>query len=309
MALEQRARLLEQQAAKIRQLARSVHERQVRNQLRTLSEADEEDTDLLYAALLLAALDNNELDVAAYQRRADELADEFVQSLEETMSPADRIAALNTFLFDEYGFHGSRTEFYNASNSYLNEVIDDREGLPITLSVLYMHIAGKAGLNVVGIGLPGRFVVQHRPQDGPSQLIDVYDRGKLLSLEDAKLLVRSFSGRGWDEQYLQPHSTDQILLRMLRNLVGVANREQDAEAALRYIDTILVFHPDSAEDRLMKALLCYNTDRLDEGINTIDWILERRPEGFLLGQLRRLRATMQARRDARREVPPTAEME
>ncbi|QDU38726.1 putative periplasmic serine endoprotease DegP-like precursor [Maioricimonas rarisocia] len=309
IALEQRARLLEQQAAKIRQLARSVHERQVRNELRTLFEADEADVNLLHAALLLAALDNDELDVAAYQRRADELADEFVQSLEENLSPADRIAALNRFLFDEYGFHGSRTEFYNASNSYLNEVIDDREGLPITLSVLYMHIAGRAGLNVVGIGLPGRFVVQHAPADGDPQLIDVYNRGQVLSRDDAKQLVRSFTGRGWDEEYLQPHSTSQILLRMLRNLVGVANREQDAEAALRYIDTILVLNPDSAEDRLMKALLCYNTDRLDEGIDTIDWILERRPEGFLLGQLRRLRATMQARRDAEREVPPAPEME
>ena len=298
IALEQRARLLEAQAEKLRQLARTVHEQQIRETLGTLFEADEDEIDLLHAALLLAALDNDELDVDAYRRRADDLADEFVRSLPEDLSAADRVAALNRFLFQEYGFHGSRTEFYSASNSYLNEVIDDREGLPITLSVLYMHIADRAGLEVAGIGLPGRFVVQHLPADGEPQLIDVYERGKLLSEDDARTLVRSFTGRGWQEEYLQPQGPRQILMRMLRNLVGVANREQDAEAALRYIDTILVLDPESAEDRLMKALLCYNTDRLDEGIDTIDWILERRPEGFLLGQLRRLRATMQARRDA-----------
>ncbi|MEW4531256.1 transglutaminase family protein [Maioricimonas sp. JC845] len=298
IALEQRARLLEAQAEKLRQLARTVHEQQIRETLGALFEADEDEIDLLHAALLLAALDNDELDVDAYRRRADDLADEFVRSLPEDLSAADRVAALNRFLFQEYGFHGSRTEFYSASNSYLNEVIDDREGLPITLSVLYMHIADRAGLEVAGIGLPGRFVVQHLPADGEPQLIDVYERGKLLSEDDARTLVRSFTGRGWQEEYLQPQGPRQILMRMLRNLVGVANREQDAEAALRYIDTILVLDPESAEDRLMKALLCYNTDRLDEGIDTIDWILERRPEGFLLGQLRRLRATMQARRDA-----------
>ena len=77
-----------------------------------------------------------------------------------------KFASLRKYLFDENGFHGRCRDFDNRANSYLNEVLDDREGLPITLSVIYIELARRIGLNVVGIGLPGRFVVEHVPAQG-----------------------------------------------------------------------------------------------------------------------------------------------
>src|SRR5205085_9152402 len=106
-------------------------------------------------------------------------------SFPQDADEAAKLTALNKYLFTERGFHGSRSDYYNRANSYLNEVIDDREGLPITLSVLYMEIARRLGVKVVGIGLPGHFIVQHLPAKGERQLIDVYGGGKALTREQA----------------------------------------------------------------------------------------------------------------------------
>lgn len=289
-AIEQQARLLEERVERLRQLSRAVHEQDVRRKLVEVLSA--EAVDLLHAALLLASLDNDELDVDVYRREVDDLAAEFSRSLSEDVSEADRFAALNRFLFEERGFHGSRTNYYNASNSYLNEVIDDREGLPISLSVFYMEFARRVGLKVVGIGLPGHYVVQFVPEEGEPQLVDVFDRGALMSRDDAEQQVVR-QGFRWDDDFLRPQSPTEIIERMLRNLTNLANNDQDAEAALRYTETILALDPDSAQDRLLKAILCYNTGRAAEGIVEVDWIFEHEPEGIVLGRLQQLRDALE----------------
>lgn len=291
-AIEHEARVLEQRVERLRQLSRAVHEQEIRRQLVETLSPDEAAIDLLYAALLLAALDNDELDLDLYRSEVDDLSGEFVASLADDLSEADRFLALNRFLFEERGFHGSRTNYYHASNSYLNEVIDDREGLPISLSVFYMEFARRAGLEVVGIGLPGHFVVQFVPAEGDPQLVDVFDRGRMMSLEEAERLVVN-NGFAWDEEFLRPQSPSEIIVRMVRNLINLANNDQDAEAALRYTETILALNPDSAEDRLFKAVVCYSTGRAEEGLVEVDWIFENEPEGVLLGRLRQLRDALE----------------
>src|SRR5205085_3981371 len=111
---------------------------------------------------------------------------------------------LNKFLFGKGGFHGSRADYYHRSNSYLNEVIDDREGLPITLSVLYLELARRIGLKAEGVGLPGHFVVRHLPAKGEPQLIDVFDGGKPLSRQDAEKKVDGTSGATLSDEHLKP---------------------------------------------------------------------------------------------------------
>jgi regulator of sirC expression with transglutaminase-like and TPR domain len=293
--LEERARLLDQQAQRLRQLARAVHERRIRDELVSLLDRADHEIDLLHAALLIAALDNDELDVASYRSAVDDLAAEFTRSQAEGASESDKLAAFNTFLFEEQGFHGSRTNYYHASNSYLNEVIDDREGLPITLSVLYIELARRAGLKVVGIGLPGHFVVQFVPAEGEPRLIDVFEQGAPLAREDARRQVAA-RGLEWDDEYLRPQSPREIVTRMLRNLLGLANGAQDAEGGLRYVETVLALNPDSVQDHLTKAMLCGATKRIDEGLAEFDWVLERRPEGVLLERVQQHRDFLQQRK-------------
>src|SRR5262249_6426488 len=157
--------------------------------------------DLVTAALLVARLDNDEVEVEAYLGHVDRLGRELAERAGPQPSEAAKLAELNRFFFTDYGFHGSRTNYYHRSNSYLNEVLDDREGSPITLSVLYMDLGRRIGLNLRGVGLPGHFVVKHVPaRGGPAaeQLIDVFDGGKPLTREDAQKLAGE---RLTDEQF------------------------------------------------------------------------------------------------------------
>ena len=116
--------------------------------------------DLLRAALVVSRLDNDDLDVEAYLREVDRMAASVRSSLSPQASADARLRALDDYLFKKLGFHGSRTDFNNRSNSYLNEVIDDREGIPVTLSLLYIELARRLNVNVVGIGVPGHFLVR-----------------------------------------------------------------------------------------------------------------------------------------------------
>jgi len=294
-ALDERARHLERQAQRLRELSRAVHAQQVQEEIaRTLTPAPGNDIDLLRGALLIAALDNDELDVDFYVQAVQDLADEFQQSLPADITAAGRLAAFHRFLFEEQGFHGARTSYYTASNSYLNEVLDDREGLPIALAVVYIELARRVGVDAVGIGLPGHFVAQ-ATVDGESRLIDVFDRGRTMPQAEAMAMVAS-RGLAWDEAYLRPQTASEIIIRMLRNLIGVANDAKDPEAALRYTDTLLAIQPDSVEDRLFKAVLCYNTRRAEEGLIEVDWILERRPEGLVIERVEELREALEGLR-------------
>ena len=171
--LRREALLLEKRAERLRELAVAVQARRVQNELKEV--VSEDTVDLLRAALLIAKLDNEELDVDAYLGEIEDMVSDIQAGLGRKADEAEKLAALNEFLFKKSGFHGSRTNYYHRSNSYLNEVIDDREGLPITLSVLYMEMARRLGLKVVGVGLPGHFVVRFEPKMGETQLLDPFE--------------------------------------------------------------------------------------------------------------------------------------
>jgi serine protease Do len=287
--LRDRARLLEQQAAELRTLATAVHEKQVQKELVETLAVKEDEIDLLTAALLIAKLDNEDLDIAAYRKEVERMVRELATGLPRDADEATKLAALNKYLFTERGFHGSRTDYYNRANSYLNEVIDDREGLPITLSVLYMELARRLGVKVVGIGLPGHFIAQHVPAKGKRQLIDVYDGGRPLSQKQAGQLVQAITGEEMRDEDLQPVSKKAILLRMLHNLLGLTPSDGDIKGALRYLNTILAIAPDAARERLLRA-----TGRLQTGDRAgaredVDWLVQHEPAGIDRTQVLELR--------------------
>ena len=275
LVLRERARELEQRSLRLRQLADAVHQQQVRDELAALLKEPEDQFDLLRAALLIARLDNDEVDVDAYVREVDRMAGELKESLSSDADESTRLAALNRYLFEELGFHGSRTDYYNRSNSYLNEVIDDREGLPITLSVLYMELGRRIGLKIVGVGLPGHFVVRLEPANGEARIIDPFDRGQELSREQAGEKVRSVTGQPPTDEQMSAQPASTIITRMLSNLFNVAREEADAEAMLRYVDALLAVEPVASPQRWARAVLNYQTGRIEAAIRDADWLLER----------------------------------
>jgi regulator of sirC expression with transglutaminase-like and TPR domain len=293
VALADRAKQLEQEAKRLRELAREVHRRTVQRDLSKLLEADEEKIDLLQAALLIARIDNDEIEVDAYLAEVDRIVADIRETLKEKADEAAKLAAVDKVMFQELGFHGSRTNYYNSSNSYLNEVIDDREGLPITLSVLYMEIARRVGVNVVGVGLPGHFVVRHEPKTGKKQLIDPFDGGKRLSRKEADEMVKSMTGRPLEDRFLATQSKRDILVRMLHNLFGLARNKQDVEPMLSYVDTIILIDPDVGLDRWFRAVLRFQTKRHAEALVDTAWLLKHEPEGVSLPQVAELQRILE----------------
>ncbi|MBI1903636.1 MAG: trypsin-like peptidase domain-containing protein [Planctomycetia bacterium] len=292
-ALDAQARRLEKQAAQIKQLSADVHTRRVSQELAKLLDQEEEKVDLVYAALLVAQLDNPELDVDAYRRQFDALAGELQKKVSPDADEPARLSELTKYLFEEHGFHGSRTEYYTAANSYLNQVLDDREGIPITLSVVYMECARRLSLVVAGVGLPGHFVVKHVPKEGDEQLIDVFEGGKTMTRDEAARLVRANLGQELRDEHLQAAKKRAIVLRMLANLAGLARRAQDAERLLRYQEAIVALSPDSGPDRFLRAILRFQTNRLDGAKGDVAWLLEHEPEGVPLEQVRGLERALE----------------
>lgn len=297
VALRERAKQLDQQATKVRQLAAAVDERRVLADLKKELDQDEPQIDLLHAALLIARLDNDELDVAAYQRQFERLAEELKSRLPAEAGGADKLKALDEYLFTHHGFHGSRGDYYNRRNSYINEVLDDREGLPITLSLVYTELARRIGVEVVGIGLPGHFVVAWQPGEGRQELIDVFERGQRLTREQAQSRVLATSGEPLDEEHLKPVEKRAWLTRMLRNLLSLAGRHRDLPAMLRYLDAILTIVPDSADDRMYRLVCRYQNGQGRMALDDIDWLLEHEPPSIDLERVAELRDAILRRAD------------
>ncbi len=306
-ALSAEADRIEKKAKRLRELAVEVHESVIRTQLRNVlgvaddsngsapvDEAGDSDVSLLHAALLISRMDNPDVDVDAYLERIKLWADEILSALPKDADEAARLAAMDRYLFEELGVHGSRHEYYTRANSYINEVIEDREGLPITLSVLYIEVGKRLNLNIQGIGLPGHFVVQFTPSATPtdSQMIDPFDQGKQLSEEDIvnRLTEARFPNL---PQYRVPQTPVQICERMLNNLIALAEGERDEGAVLRYLETLVTLVPTSVEYRAKRLEMRARTGRLTNAVDDANWFIEQQPDGVDLERVRELRATLE----------------
>ena len=271
--LDQQAKQLELQAKQLRRIADDVHVQQVAKELSEQFEGSEP-VDLLQGALLIAKLEDKEIDIPAYVSAVDRMAEQIRSRLPENADDTKRQQALSKFLFAESGYHGSRFEYYHRANSFMNRVIDDREGLPITLSVLYMELGERLGLKIVGVGLPGHFVVRLEPTEGEEQLIDPFHGGKLLSRADAVQIVRDYANRDLNERDLQPSPPRDTLTRMLNNLLNQAQREQDREGMLRFLEGLVALSPESINFRGLRAVVRSETGRKAAAISDLDWILQ-----------------------------------
>jgi regulator of sirC expression with transglutaminase-like and TPR domain len=222
--------------------------------LEDLLRDNDETVTLDVAALEIAEVEYPDLNPAPFFEILDSHARELNAMCPRGSSGADFVRAANLYLFDQLGFRGNETDYYAPSNSCLNEVLTSRAGIPITLSIVYMEIARRAGRSVHGIGLPGHFVVRYCDEEFDSY-IDPYHSGRILDAGDCRDLAFQLTGVDLNEkpELLEPATNWQIAVRMLHNLRGIYARKKEYGKLLRVLDWLLIAMPDSAPDRELQA--------------------------------------------------------
>ena len=291
MTLE--AQRLEEKSRRLKALARDLHQTNIRHQLVAELQATDRRPNLLLAALLVARIDNPDVDPDVYLARVDQLAADVRSKLPADATPAARLAELDRLLFQELGVRGSRQEYESPSNSYLNEVIDDREGIPISLSVLYMELAHRLDLNVVGVGLPGHFVVRYEPSnESLPQTIDVFERGKRLS-EDDILQILAAARFPNEPRFREARTPSQIIERMLMNLLSIFESRREDDSVLSCLETLAAVIPDNIEYRAKRLEMRARTGRIQMAIDDADWFIRTQPDGVDVERVRQLRQTLE----------------
>ena len=225
-----------------------------RRQLLDIVSRPDDEVDLARASLLVACDEYPELDVEEYLERLDTMAAALRGRLEGP--PEAAIAALNRLLFEEQGFRGNTREYYDPRNSFLNDVLDRRTGIPITLSTVYMAVGRRAGVSVDGIGLPGHFVVRVTTS-GAEALVDPFNRGTVVSMQDCQeRLDRIYARRvRLAPEMLEPCPPRAVLSRVVRNLKAIYQKAEDDERALRAADLLVLLNPGVADERRDRGLI------------------------------------------------------
>lgn len=233
--------------------------------------------ELAHAALLVAAEEKPGLDVERYRARLYEFGLTARERIARA-SEANAVATLNNFIFDELGFAGNQSDYYDPRNSLLSDVLDRRTGIPISLSVVYMEIGRRAGLHVEGIGLPGHFIVRAEGEGIESTLIDPFN-GKIIDVDDCQeRLDTTYGGQApLTEAHLRPVSTREILARLLRNLKGVYAGVGLHRRALSVIERILLVAPDAVEERRDRGALLAQLGRYSEAVIDVQAYLKSAP--------------------------------
>ncbi len=180
--------------------------------------------DLEVASWLVAKTRYPEFDKAAYSTRIDEMAQELRKRLTGRETPRSTIEVCNHYLFRTLGFRGNRQDYYDPDNSYLNRVLDRRLGIPISLSVLYLLLARRLHLPLIGINMPAHFLLKWQSATG-SFYFDPFHEGELLDEADCRELCKRL-GVVFNPLFLTPTTPQIILLRMCNNLQAIyADRE------------------------------------------------------------------------------------
>lgn len=261
-----------------------------RTEFVALIAGNEADFDLARAALLIAKEEYPELDVAHYLGQIDALAERVRALLDMTPpgdssqsstkpTPLDVLVAMNTVLFEQEHFRGDQKHYYNPCNSFLNDVLERHKGIPITLSLLYIEVGKRLGVQIDGIGLPLHFVVRCRLVDGDIY-IDAFEGGRMLSEQECRERVqRMLRGKAtFNPHWLEPVSKRQFLVRMLTNLKHIYVSKGDYTRALSICDRILLLVPEAAIERRDRGIIHLHLKHHARALRDLKAYVELAPE-------------------------------
>lgn len=250
------------------------------------------------ASLAVASEEYPELDEGRYLRALDELASGVHSGLPSGASPERKVGRLNSYLFHELGFRGNQTDYYDPRNSFLNEVLDRRIGIPLTLGIVYMEVGRRCGLRVDGVGFPGHFLCKVQ-LDGGELVVDPFHRGQLLGLDEIKRRLQAAVGGQvkLDARVLRAARPREILVRMLQNLRSVYAERNDMPRALSAVDRLLLLAPQNIRGLRERAQLCEQLGGPRAAARDLEKVLELEPNATdaqsLRARVRKLRGASQ----------------
>ncbi len=242
--------------------------------------------DLAHACLMIAQDAYPKLDIERYLGEIERMAMRLRGRMPQTLAPEERVAALNEFLFDEIGYAGNTETYYDPRNSYLNEVMDRKVGIPITLSVLYMAVGRRVGLPLEGVSFPGHFLVRLRLRNGVL-ILDPFAAGAPQSAAELReRLQRVIPAGALDkvatadlplEQFLEPATNRQILARVLRNLKGIYRNDDKPQDELDVLNRMMLVAPESAAELRDRGIVYQRLECYRAALKDLTDYVEREP--------------------------------
>jgi regulator of sirC expression with transglutaminase-like and TPR domain len=238
----------------------------------------EDEIDLGRAAVAIATREYPDLKIDDCLSQLDELGQAVELRIGDEKNPYRIIAALNTVLFKELGFQGNRSEYYDPKNSYLNDVITRKKGIPISLSVIYMEVARRVGLSLAGVGFPGHFLVKYE-DDAVEILIDVFNGGEIRAREDLeRMLQQLYRGQvSYHAGFIAALGKRDILRRMLNNLKWIYLERGEPLKTLSVLDQLVILDPRSASEIRDRGLLYITLERYAPALEDLESYLRLAP--------------------------------
>lgn len=252
-----------------------------------LMREDDSRLDLALACLLIAQDAYPSLDVKHYLAELERMAARLRARMPDAIAAEDKVIALNQFLYEDLGYWGNTEDYYDPRNSYLNDVMDRKTGIPITLSILYMLIGRRVGLPLEGVSFPGHFLVRVRMRRG-MLVLDPFAGGTPLSEDELRERLKRVVPRGatggvsTDElpldQFLEPATNRQILGRLLRNLKGIYRDKDQPERMLEVLDRMLLVSPEAHAELRDRGLVYHRLECWRPALQDLKDYVEREPD-------------------------------
>ncbi|HEY6822780.1 MAG TPA: tetratricopeptide repeat protein [Burkholderiales bacterium] len=253
------------------------------------------DIDLARACLLIAQDAYPGLDVEGYVGEIDRLAARLRAGIPAECATEERVVVLNEFLFDELGFSGNTDNYYDPRNSYLNQVIDRRTGIPISLAILYMEFGRRVGLAFEGVSFPGHFLVRLAVRGGVL-VLDPFSGGVPQSEAELRERLQRVIPEGAAQgvpvaelpldQFLEPATKRQILSRLLRNLKGIYRQTDQPERLLGVLNRMLAIAPGASAELRDRGFLYQRLECWRFAMKDLSQYLDREPDAPDLDDVR-----------------------
>lgn len=257
----------------------------------------DERLDLLQGALLVARDEYPSLDLRAQTARVDELAAPLGDAGLAGKPVGDQIAALAEHLFERSGFRGNENDYYDPRNSFLNDVLDRRLGIPITLAILYVEVAARAGVAASGVGFPGHFLVRVESPAGPL-IVDPFHGGGVLDDSALHELLGRAGGGQLDPGLVEPAPVRTVLVRMLMNLRSIYASRGDYPRLLVVIDRIVDLLPDAPRELRDRGLLSARLGAPEAAMDDLRHYVRLAPNAGDVAEVRRIIDQLEQRHGA-----------